>query len=138
MKSNTKYGLIWLTLTMLLIGGILWFYTFELFPMYMLLSLALIYFLLLEAALPLSDYLKQHYQETFNELSKVRLFGTYYTTLGRNHFKELKFVFSKDDFKDPVLEKLKKEYRQACLLALTIIFSIPIIIIILIGLLLKP
>lgn len=110
---------------MVTIVGITWFSVLIIIPVYMFLSFLLIIFLLSSAGYHLGNYMRHNHNETWNKIHYMPKLKIY----GRNSFKEISFIYSKDDLNDSMLNKLKIEYRKAVVLVFTIILSIPILII---------
>lgn len=69
------------------------------------------------------NYIKKHHRTKWNYLTYVPLWGFG----GRNGFRTIPFIYSKDDLGDPNVAELKKSYRSFLKLMLTVFFTTPIL-----------
>jgi hypothetical protein len=78
----------------------------------------------------LASYLKSHHNPQWEQLNCIPLLGC----VGHNGFRMIRWLYSKDDFGDPVVASMKAEHRQFIRWVLTVFFSYIFIMPVLLGL----
>ncbi len=78
----------------------------------------------------LTAYLKTRHYQKWEELNYVPILRC----VGHNGFRMVRWLYSKDDFGDPALARLKSEYRRFIRFALSVLLSYVIIMPVLLGL----
>jgi hypothetical protein len=78
----------------------------------------------------LASYLKSCHYQQWEQLSYIPFLGF----VGHNGFRMVRWLYSKDDFGDPVLASMKREHRRFLRWVFIVFFSYVIIMPVLLGL----
>jgi len=78
----------------------------------------------------LTAYLRIHHPQQWEQISYISFLGF----AGRNGFRETRWLYSQDDFGDPVVASMKKERRRFIRWVLTVFFSYIVMMPVLLGL----
>ncbi|HXR08619.1 MAG TPA: hypothetical protein VN765_14885 [Candidatus Acidoferrum sp.] len=78
----------------------------------------------------LTEYLRIHHPHQWEPISHISFMGV----AGRYGFRETRWLYSQDDFGDPVVASMKKDRRRFIRWALTVFFSYIVIMPVLLGL----
>jgi hypothetical protein len=78
----------------------------------------------------LTEYLRIHHPQQWESISYISIMGV----AVRNGFRERRWLYSQDDFGDPVVAIMKKDLRRFVRWVLTVLFSYIVIMPVLLGL----